>query len=98
MNCQNPNRPFYVNEFRMDEQKQRILESFGWTPELLEIAKRGNTLSDVDRKLLDDTKDALIAAGFGALDYLAANPAVSKSEVVERLRRAVFKLEQGDRL
>jgi hypothetical protein len=73
----------------MNEKDRKVLESLGWTPELLRIAAAANENDSVDRMFLDRARAALAAAGVSALEFLTANPGVSKIELAERLNRGV---------
>jgi hypothetical protein len=54
-----------------------------------EYLNRNPAADPVDQMLLEGTKSALAKAGIGVLEFLAANPRLSKTELVERLPRGV---------
>jgi hypothetical protein len=71
----------------MDEAKRKTLESLGWTPEMLNALNQTPEHKAVDRMFQDRAEKALAAAGCTALEFLAANPAVSTEQLARRLNR-----------
>ncbi|MGA2066677.1 MAG: hypothetical protein ABSG86_17000 [Thermoguttaceae bacterium] len=51
------------------------------------LRRRAESITAFDRSLLDAAKKALAVAGLGALEFLAANPGLSKIELARRLNR-----------
>jgi hypothetical protein len=76
----------------MKEQKSylRVLHSSD-TP-IEELMKRTPATDAVDQMFLANARKALAAAGYGAIEFLAANPAVSETELAKRLNRGVTTL------
>lgn len=69
----------------MDDQDWKLLESSGWPRDIVEILKKSPTIGPVDYMLCDRTLKALAIAGYEPLEYLAANPFLSKTQLVETL-------------
>jgi hypothetical protein len=73
----------------MSEAAREIAESLGWKPEILDYMKSNSATEGVDRKFLERAHNALREAGFGALQFLTANPGLSNVELAQRLNRGV---------
>jgi hypothetical protein len=69
----------------MDENERKTLESLGWTPELIESLKATAATEALDAAFLAWTKNALCAAGYSALEFLAANPRLPVAELARKL-------------
>jgi hypothetical protein len=70
----------------MHQKYWKALESSGLPPGVIENLKRAPRLNEVDRMFCDSAEKALAAAGYSALEFLAANPGASKVELARRLR------------
>jgi hypothetical protein len=75
------------SEATMNVEKRKMLESLGWTAEMLDSLERTAHHESVDRMFEDRTEKALSAAGYSALNFLAANPRLSVVELAKRLNR-----------
>jgi hypothetical protein len=71
----------------MDEATRKTLESLGWTAEILDALKQTPEHRAVDRMFQDRAENALLARGCSALEFLAANPGVSMTDLAKRLNR-----------
>jgi hypothetical protein len=76
----------------MDQTTRELLESLGWTPELLERAKPTEAMKAFERSLCDKTRAALTDAGFDPLSFLASNPRASMVELAKRVNRGATAL------
>lgn len=71
----------------MNDKDRKILESLGWTSEMLDTLQPTPATIAIDRMFLEGAQNALAGAGYGALEFLAANPGMSKYEMAKRLNR-----------
>ncbi len=73
----------------MNEEQWKNLEPAEWAAEDSKIARGGSGLNEVDRSFLDRAHKALRQSGFGALEFIKANPGLSKIELAKLLNKGV---------
>lgn len=71
----------------MDEDEWHDLQAKGWTLEMLEDLKRKPEHEAVDQQFLQNAKRALAEVGYGALEFIAANPGLSTVDLAKSLNR-----------
>lgn len=71
----------------MDDEKRKVLEMLGWTPELLDALAKTPEHEATDKMFIDRAERALSAMGHSALGFLAANPSLSTVQLAKKLNR-----------
>lgn len=69
----------------MDEDEKKVLKAAGWPPELLERLNNTSTRHPTDELFANNSRKALKAAGYGAIEFFGANPGISPAELARRL-------------